>query len=232
MSELIVNELTLKFANKVIFEKVSFIGQSGQITMIKGKNGSGKTSLLQCLCSVIPKHFPATMTGEITVTPLSEEGYGGSCTTSQSRDTIYGVSTEDRSTLFGDLMQEPDKQLCFPYLEEELLFGAENLQRNFADFQADYAYLLKLFPFLQKADAETNALSFGQKKALLLAGMILKDPDIFLLDEPSAGLSEDFREKFTELITMLKNKGKIIIIAEHDCYFDTIADQCVFLAVT
>jgi energy-coupling factor transport system ATP-binding protein len=126
-------------------------------------------------------------------------------------------------------MQEPDKQLCFPYLEEELFFGAENMQREIADFNRDYELLTEMFPILKQTETETNALSFGEKKVLLLAGMILKDPDIFLLDEPGAGLSDDYRVRFAELIGMLKERGKIVIIAEHETYFDGLAGQVVFL---
>ena len=206
---LTVDNLSLKFQDSYVFKDVSFACQSGSITLLKGKNGSGKTSLLQCICSVIPKHFEAIVEGEISLKLTNEN---------------HPWSTVNYPFYFSYLMQEPDKQLCFPFIEEELFFGAENLKRDINDFNRDYEMLTNMFPILTQNDIETNALSFGQKKVLLFSAMILKDPIVFLLDEPSAGLSEDFRVKFTELLLFLKNKGKIVIIAEHEDFFDEIAD--------
>ena len=89
--------------------------------------------------------------------------------------------------------------------------------------------MLKKLPFLKETEIETNALSFGQKKLLLFAGMILKDPDVYLLDEPSVGLSDDFRAIFKDLVMMLQKRGKIIVIAEHNAYFDDVSDGVICL---
>jgi len=200
-----INNLSLRFQDTYIFQDVNLTCPCGSITIIKGKNGSGKTCLLQCICSVIPKHFGGTVEGEIAVN--------------------YPLSPIPYLLSYGYLMQEPDKQLCFPFIEEELFFGAENLKRDPDDLKIDYEMLVEMFPILQKTDIETSDLSFGQKKVLLFSGMILKDPLVFLLDEPCAGLSDDYRKKFTDLILFLKNKGKIVIIAEHESFFDEIADK-------
>ncbi|MCL2064806.1 MAG: ATP-binding cassette domain-containing protein [Candidatus Cloacimonetes bacterium] len=205
--ELLINNLSLKFENNIIFKDVNLNCSSGSITIIKGKNGSGKTCLLQCICSVIPKHFAGIVEGEIALE------------NSKTHSPSY----------FGYLMQDPDKQLCFPFIEEELFFGAENLKRDIDDFNTDYEMLLEMFPVLKQEDIETSELSFGQKKILLFSAMILKNPLIFLLDEPSAGLSEDYRMKFVDLILSLKKKGKILIIAEHETFFDNIGDATIWM---
>ena len=199
--EIDIESLNLRFNENHILKDVNLKATKGSITILKGKNGSGKTSCLHCLCGIIPKYFQGTIDYKKFILPQ-----------------------KSNSSLFGYLMQEPDKQICFPFIEEELCFGAENLKRDINDFKIEYNRLLNIFPILRNSDIETNSLSFGQKKVLLFASIILKDPDIFLLDEPSAGLSDDLRQKIKFLVTDLKNKNKIIVIAEHDNYFNDIAD--------
>ena len=216
-----INSLSLKFGDKYIFKDINFVCKSGSVTLLKGKNGAGKTCLLQCICSVIPKHFTPVIENQADIPAIKL-----SCIAlERTHENTFDSQIYD----FGFLMQEPDKQLCFPFIEEELFFGAENLKRDINEFNQDYEMLIEMFPILKQTEIETNALSFGQKKILLFSAMILKNPKVFLLDEPNAGLSEEYRAKFTELIRFLKNKGKIIIIAEHENYFDNIADERVFL---
>jgi energy-coupling factor transport system ATP-binding protein len=200
--QIILKNLSLSFNDREIFNDIYARFTSGEVNQVRGANGSGKTSLLRCICGVIPTHFPGEITGEI----------------------VYPNGEKPKPYEFGFLMQEPEKQICFPYINEELCWGAENLQRDREEFHQDFEMITDLFPILKKTDIETHSLSFGEKKALLLAGIILRDPPYILLDEPTAGLSADYREKFKTLIELLVNREKIIIIAEHDDYFDDIYD--------
>lgn len=214
MLSLCVKNLSLRFQKQKVFDNFNLTVTAGSLSLIKGKNGTGKTCLLQSICSVIPKHFPADLSGNITF----------------SKDDIcICLNDEIHPQYFAYLMQEPDKQLCFPYIEEELFFAAENLERDLSEVKQDYDLLINFFPILKRTEIETTALSFGQKKILLFSAMFLKNPDIFLLDEPGAGLSKDYRDSFMELIKVLKDRKKIIIIAEHDELFDEIAENIVFL---
>ena len=214
-----VKSLGLMFGDVCVFRDVNFISESGNLTVIKGKNGAGKTCLLQCLCYVIPKHFDGVVIGGVELVLKSH------------LDDWKSTLQVDRMLPkhFGYLMQEPDKQLCFPFIEEELFFGAENVGRDLAEFNKDYEMLIEMFPLLKWDNIETNALSFGQKKVLLFSSLILKNPDVYLLDEPVAGLSDDYRERFMELIALLRTRGKIVIVAEHSDYFDAVCDGVVFL---
>ena len=215
-----VKSLGLKFRDDYVFRDVSVKCDGGSLTVIKGRNGAGKTCLLQCLCYVIPKHIFGVVEGAIE---LIFESPLGDLKSPLQVDRILPQH-------FGYLMQEPDKQLCFPFIEEELFFGAENVGRDVVDFNEDYELLVEMFPLLKWDSIETNALSFGQKKVLLFSSLILKNPDVYLLDEPIAGLSVDYREKFMELIAILRKRGKILIVAEHSDYFDSISDYIVSLA--
>jgi len=194
MKQIIIKNLTLQFDKKKIFADLSFIFTSGTVTLIQGSNGAGKTCLLQCICGIIPRFFNGEIYGAIE---------------------YQGIEVDFPRT-FSFLWQEPDKQLCFPFLEEELFCGAENLGRPTNDLKSDYEMIITDFPFLQRNDTQTFNLSLGQKKILLFAGMFLKNSEVYLLDEPCAGLSEEFRQKIYSWVEKLQQRGKIIIIAEHD----------------
>ena len=230
-----INNLSLKFADKYIFNGLSTTFNSGTINLIKGKNGAGKTCFLQCLCGVIPKHFQGVVEGGGDDSGFGirnlELSHSRNCERSEAILSGEKENWVNNSELanFAYLMQEPDKQLCFPFIEEELFFGAENFCRDKDEFFSDYEELVQIFPILENQNKETSALSFGEKKVLLLCSQILKNSEIFLLDEPLAGLSELYRTKFIELIIKLKNKNKIIVIAEHTNMFDDIADQIIEL---
>ena len=261
--QLSVSDLSLKFNDNTIFENINFTCQSGTLTLLKGKNGSGKTCLLNSICGVVQKHFNGIVQGSVVIssaitdifsenktvgvgftptrleqvttslTPTLDAADMESSPTHLKRVTARVTPTTGEASdtnenfpyLFGFLMQEPDKQLCFPFIEEELFFGAENLKRDRSIVEKEYNNLLELFPFLKDSDSETFSLSFGQKKVLLFCAMILKDPFIFLLDEPNAGLSDDFRQSIRNLVLKLKARGNIIIVAEHENFYDDICDN-------
>lgn len=207
----------MKFDHLPIFDNISFSTREKEFVVIKGKNGAGKTCLLQSIAGIIPKYIYGELTGNISY-------YDRELYTSREKKAFY-------PQIFGYLMQEPDKQLCFPFIEEELFFGAENLQRDYLSVKERYEGLCELFPFLSpnSKTLETHKLSFGQKKICLFASQILKDPDIFLLDEPSVGLSSDLLSKMEKILYQLQNAGKIVIFAEHQDYFDKFASQIVRL---
>ena len=150
-----VKNLSLKFSDKFIFSDINAEFNPATINLIKGKNGAGKTCFLQCLCGVIPRHFGGEVEGkwEIESGKWKVEISAG--------DGNLNSQFSILNSQFGFLMQEPDKQLCFPFIEEELFFGAENINRNKDDFFKDYDELIQIFPILDRVDIETSALSFG-----------------------------------------------------------------------
>lgn len=190
------------------FKDINFDISNGRLMLVKGGNGKGKTTLLNTICGAVPTYFPAEVSGEI----------------SHNNKSIMNKNLPEKAHIFSLLMQDPDKQICFPYIEEELFFGAENLIRDYDEVLKDYKMLTDLFPFLDDSEKETSSLSFGQKKILLIASLVIKDSEVYLFDEPGAGISEDFRQKTLQIINYLKGKSKIVIIAEHDSLFDNYAD--------
>jgi len=118
-------------------------------------------------------------------------------------------------------MQDPEVQLFFPIVEQELAFGPENLMIDPREIQDRISKALKMLNIEHLRHRETANLSFGEKKMVALASLITLDPKVFLLDEPTAGISSQQIEYIKKMIIMLSEQGKIIFIAEH---FDEILD--------
>jgi energy-coupling factor transport system ATP-binding protein len=127
------------------------------------------------------------------------------------------------------MMQMPDVQLFFPTVEMELAFAPENLCLPRSETQKRIEKVCRQFEISHLLQQDTATLSFGQKKMVTFGALLTLSPQIFLLDEPTAGLSEHNSERIKSVLTELKQAEKTIIIAEHSAHLDDLADKIVEL---
>lgn len=196
-----------------IIRNLNFSAGKGEIIAILGDSGSGKTTLLNIICGVIPKIIKGEFCGQVW----------------WNDKNINELTLPQTAPHISLLMQEPDNQLFFPTVEQELAFGAENL--NIPPLEIRYRLdesLYKLGIDHLRKEA-TNTLSFGQKKLVTFASLLTLSPTVFLLDEISAGLSEKHLKKVIEIIHDLAQAGKIIFLAEHHSEIMKIADRFIKL---
>ena len=183
-----------------LFKDLSFEASDGDIVSISGKSGSGKTTLLNILCGVIPKIIHGELDGKVFI---------------KDQD-ISKLTLPQTAPCISLLMQEPDQQLFFPTVEQELAFAPENLKVPKENIEETISSVLLELNIESLRFEETAFLSFGQKKLVTFASILTLSPDIFLLDEPSAGLSKKYIEKISSIIKKLSESGKIIFIADHN----------------
>lgn len=174
--------------------------EKGDIIAVKGPSGSGKTTVLHLFCGVIPKIFKGDLRGRITI--LNED--------------IESFLLQELAPHVSILMQQPDYQLFFPIVEQELSFAPENLKENPQEIERRITNALEILEITHLRHAVTNQLSFGQKKMVALASVLTLNPKILLLDEPTAGLSQSYIDVLQRLIISLSKQGKIIVIADHN----------------
>lgn len=197
-----IKNLCLKFPeDKIVFENVNFSIEKNTINLITGKSGCGKSSLLMCLSRVIPETVDGVMSGEIIY-----NGYN-----------IEHSNAEEISGEIAYMFQDPDSQLCTFTVEDEIAFGLENLnveQEKMGEIIDD---ILDLVGIKYLKYASLNKLSGGEKQKVALASILALDPDLILMDEPTANLDPISTIQIVELIKKLRDDmGKTIIIIEHN----------------
>jgi cobalt/nickel transport system ATP-binding protein len=161
----------------------------GEKVGIIGPNGSGKTTLFLLLAGML---VPDSGTLSALGSPVKTASFNSS---------------------LGFVFQNPDDQLFCPTVRDDLAFGLLNLgyAKGEADSMID-AYLTRMeMPDL--ADRPPHNLSGGEKRMISIAGVIIMDPTVVLLDEPESSLDSRARR---QLIEFLRNSNETMLIASHD----------------
>ena len=200
MNLLEVRDISFSYRDqKNLLSHLSFEADAGEIVAINGSSGIGKTTLLKIICQVIPTIFHGDLTGNVFI----------------NGKNIRNFSLPQLAPQISLLMQEPENQIFLPIVEQELAFGAENLCVPADEIKAKISNTLKLLQIEKIRYHDTATLSYGQKKLVAFASLIILSPQIFLLDEISAGLSKKHLEIVINVIKQLAADGKLIIIADH-----------------
>jgi cobalt/nickel transport system ATP-binding protein len=171
---------------------VRFSVSAGERAALIGANGAGKSTLLLALVGVIP---PAS--GGIVIDGLSVE-----------KKNLYELRRRA-----GLVFQNPDDQLFMPTVYEDIAFGPRNYGLEEAVIAERGDRVLSELGIPHLRNRMTAKLSGGEKRLAALAGVLVMDPAILLLDEPSSFLDPRSRRR---LIEILKNLSQTLIIATHD----------------
>ena len=200
-----------KGQNNWLLQDFSWSANKGDIITVQGSSGSGKTTFLNILCSVIPKTIKGKFSGFVIINNLD----------------LADLSLPRIAPFVSLLMQEPDNQLFFPTVEQELAFAPENLNLSPKKIKSRIHEALQMLEIEDLIHQETSSLSFGQKKLVTFASILTLSPRIFLLDEPTAGLAKDRTKILKNLIRYLTNNGKIIFVTDYNKKFTDIANQTI-----
>ena len=166
---------------------------------IIGENGSGKSTMLSCLLGLVE------FQGEVHVNDIPVE-----------KDTLTKIRT-----MIGLVFQNPDHMLFLPTVKDNLAFGLINQGLALDIIEQKVFEIAKVFKLEDLLERNANHLSGGQKRMVGLASVVVMEPDILLLDEPSAFLDPKSRRI---VINTLKQLSQQIIFATHD--LDMAIDLC------
>jgi cobalt/nickel transport system ATP-binding protein len=176
----------------------------GERVSIIGSNGSGKSTLLAILNGLIY--------------PTSGEFYAfGNQITEEVFDAIK--DNEFRTyfrTKVGFVFQNSDVQLFSPTVYEEIAFGPLQLNVTTEEVKTRVEDVLEIMNITKLRDRSPHTLSGGEKKKVCIATVLVNNPDVLLLDEPSAGLDPRTQLWLVELLQELGQAGKTIVTATHD----------------
>ena len=191
-----------------ILDGASLSLDAGQRLAVNGDNGAGKTTLLRLMVGLL-----TPQAGEIWA-------FGAA----RRREADF---REVRARA-GLLFQDPDDQLFCPTVAEDVAFGPLNLGKSPAEAETIARRVLARLGIDQLSDQAGHRLSTGQKRLAALASVLAMEPEILLLDEPSAGLDRTAR---TRLFETLRALPQAMILVSHDSAFrDGLADSHVLLS--
>ena len=176
---------------------VSFSIGKGEMVSIVGRNGAGKSTLSKLICG-----FETPDAGEIFLNgkPLAEE------------------NIRRRAQHIGSVMQNPNQMISKTMIYEEVALGLQRSGLTEEQIREKVEATLKvcgLYPF---RNWPISALSFGQKKRVTIASVLVLDPELILLDEPTAG--QDFRH-YTDIMEFLRGlnaRGVTVVMITHDMH--------------
>ena len=188
----------LKFSyqeNQPILKDVSFAIHKGERIAIVGKNGAGKSTLAKALCQFIK---PAA---------------GDICYRGQS---IMEDSIKERAEKIGYVLQNPNQMISQTMIFDEVALGLRLRGISEQEIEQRVLETLKVCGLYEFRNWPISALSFGQKKRVTIASVLVMNPEIILLDEPTAGQDKKHYTEIMAFLNQLNKAGHTIIMITHD----------------
>lgn len=212
-----VQELSLQFdaAKAAVLSNISFELFENERVLLLGPSGCGKSTLTFCLNGIYPRELDGSMTGQVI--------FNGKNTA----DYLPG----ELSKQVGVVFQDPETQFCMLTVEDEIAFGLENHAVPPSEMEDKIVEVLQLVDLLAFKSAPIATLSGGQKQRLALACILALEPQLLILDEPTANLDPEAAQQLIRTIQTLQRKrsfGLLIIEHQLDGWTD-IADRCLLL---
>lgn len=198
MKLLEVRALTHTYPGAVhALDRLDLYVERGRRLAILGANGSGKTTLLLHLNGTLrPQSGDVLLNGQPT-------GYDTASLTAWRRRV-------------GLVLQNADDQLFAASVAEDVSFGPLNLGLSEMEARARVDYALGALHIQDLAERPTHMLSFGQKKRVAIAGLVAMQPEILLLDEPTAGLDHEGTEDLLTVLQELESNNTTLVFTTHD----------------
>jgi cobalt/nickel transport system ATP-binding protein len=189
---------------------VSLAIHKGERAAIIGANGTGKSTLLTLLDALI-------FASKGTVSAFGKE-----LTEKAMRDPL--VQREFRGRV-GFVFQNPDVQLFCPTVREDIVFGPLQLGIDHAEIRRRLDAVVEKMRIAHLLDRSPHQLSIGEKKKAAIASTLIMEPEVLLLDEPTAGLDPQTMRDIIDVLDKAHKAGHTVVMATHDLHIvEEIAD--------
>ena len=200
-SPLIVENLSFRYRDRqgASIQNISFEANPGEILLIAGASGCGKTTLIRCINGLIPRSYKGEVGGRVLV--FGEE--------------VKDWPLSRISQKIGTVLQDPERQILGTKVLNEVAFGLENLGLPREEIYQRVQASLDLLEISHLKERDTFTLSGGEKQKVALAGVVAMRPSILLLDEPLASLDPASAWDSLNTIRLLANQGLTVLLIEH-----------------
>ena len=187
--------------DKNVLENLNLKIETGEFWAIVGKNGSGKTTFCNALRRFVPDFYKGEVTGKIVI----------------DGKNLKDFNPKELVTKVGFVFQNPFTQISGvkDTVFEEIAYGLENLAVEKEKIIKRVNETLKLLEIEHLKDKNPQEMSGGQKQRVALASIIVMDPEILVIDEPTSQLDPKGTQDIFKIINIMAKKGKTIILVEH-----------------
>lgn len=213
-----LQNLSFRYATdkRPILRGVNFQVPRGKITLLLGPSGCGKSTVAFILTGLIPHALEGDLKGSVF--------FRG--------ENICGRKPQELSTKIGMVFQDAESQFCTFSVKDEIAFGLENLKTAPEEMDERITLALQAVHSVQLRDKLLHHLSGGEKQKIAVAAVLALDPQLLILDEPTANLDPAGTIEFFSLLRTLRDQaGKTILIIEHKLdHLMEIIDQVVLLS--
>jgi energy-coupling factor transporter ATP-binding protein EcfA2 len=198
---LIIEKLSFRYRDREspAIRDISFNADPGEILLIAGASGCGKTTLIRCINGLIPRSYKGELSGRILLNAEPTTGW-----------PLARISQK-----VGTVLQDPERQILGTKVLHEVAFGLENLGMPRPEITTRVDESLHYLNISYLRDRETFNLSGGEKQKVALAGVLAMHPSMLLLDEPLASLDPASAYETLDMVRHLADEGMTVLMVEH-----------------
>ncbi len=200
---------------KRILSDINLEIQDGEFVLICGESGCGKTTMTKLINGLIP-HFVGDVSVDGTITV---------CGKNVAEMPMYEIAE-----LVGSVFQNPRTQFFYTNSNAEMAFGLENRGVEPEYIRKRIKNTINELDIEKLEDRDVFSMSGGEKQLLAFASAYAMNPQIYVLDEPSANLDIAAMEKLSERMKVIKEKGHTVVVAEHRlAWIQKFADKIIYM---
>ncbi len=210
-----LDDVSFRYGQLAAVDRISLAIEPGTRVALLGANGSGKSTLLRILDALYFAH-----TGAVAF-------YGETLTEARFEDERFAFDFRRR---VGLVFQNPDVQLFNTTVFEEVAFAPLQMRWDKQEIVRRVNETLEMMQIAPLRDRPPHRLSGGEKKRVALASVLVLDPEVLLLDEPTAALDPRSQSQIIDMLIGWGGSGKTVITATHDLgVVEDTADYCFVL---
>ncbi len=184
-------------------KNIDLMLKKGEVVLVVGKSGSGKSTITRIINGLCPMFYGGVLEGEYLL----------------NGERVLEKSLSDVGSEVGSVFQDPRSQFFARTVQDELVLAMENHCFERDVMRENLERVTKLLNIEDLLEREMMSLSSGQKQKVAIASVFALNPNVLVLDEPSANLDKVSTDALRDFLKYAKEQGKTIVISEHRLHY-------------